>query len=80
VQGLPAGRVRRVEWELELQPVRGGHVRGGIRAERVPALPKPAAQWKVLPALNNSLEFGGGSARAQLTLRPTLAAWSVRCC
>ena len=31
-------------------------------AERVPALPKPAAQWKVLPALNNSLEFGGGSA------------------
>jgi len=33
-------------------------------AERVPALPKPAAQWKVLPALNNSLEFGGGSARA----------------
>ena len=33
-------------------------------ADRVPALPKPAAQWKVLPALNNSLEFGGGSARA----------------
>ena len=33
-------------------------------AERVPNLPKPAAQWKVLPALNNSLEYGGGSARA----------------
>jgi len=27
-------------------------------------LPKPAAQWKILPALTNSLEFGGGSARA----------------
>ena len=33
-------------------------------AERVPALPKPAAQWKVLPALVKSLEYGGGSARA----------------
>ena len=33
-------------------------------ADRVPALPKATAQWKVLPALCNSLEYGGGSARA----------------
>merc|ERR1719271_2317907 len=38
-------------------------------AERVPNLPKPAAQWKVLPALVNSLELGGGSAK---TLEPLL--------
>ena len=30
----------------------------------MPNLPKPAAQWKVLPALVNSLEYGGGSAKA----------------
>jgi len=33
-------------------------------AERVPNLNKAAAQWKVLPALVNSLEYGGGSAKA----------------
>ena len=43
-------------------------------AERVPALPKPAAQWKVLPALTNSMEYGGGSARA---LEPLLKIASV---
>ena len=41
----------------------------GKLAERVPNLPKPAAQWKVLPVLVNSLEFGGGSAK---TLEPLL--------
>ena len=43
-------------------------------AERVPNLPKQAAQYKVLPALNNSLEYGGGSARA---LEPLLKIASV---
>ena len=38
-------------------------------AERIPALPKPAAQWKVLPALVNSLEYGGGSARSSRSSR-----------
>ena len=40
----------------------------------MPALPKPAAQWKVLPALTNSMEYGGGSARA---LEPLLKIASV---
>jgi len=43
-------------------------------AERVPAMPKPAAQWKVLPALTNSLEYGGASAKA---LEPLLRIASV---
>ena len=40
----------------------------------MPNLPKAAAQWKVLPALVNSLEYGGGSARA---LEPLLKIASV---
>lgn len=43
-------------------------------AERVPAMPKPAAQWKVLPALTNSLEYGGASAKA---LEPLLTIAAV---
>jgi SCY1-like protein 1 len=43
-------------------------------AERVPAMPKPAAQWKVLPALTNSLEYGGASAKA---LEPLLTIATV---
>ena len=38
VQGLREGRVCRVERELELQPVRGGHLRAGGRPQRVPAV------------------------------------------
>jgi len=46
-------------------------------ADRVPALPKATAQWKVLPALCNSLEYGGGSARA---LEPLLKIAGAQFC